>query len=96
MPSGPSVIEPSMTCLPAPRLLKSIEPLHSPWYGLLESASHQIQKPNDPSESLNAPVLLKTTCSEAFEAWAGAENLEERVKGIDRIDPVVLAELRKR
>jgi uncharacterized Ntn-hydrolase superfamily protein len=32
---------------------------------------------------------------EAFEAWAGTENLEERVEGIDRIDPVVLAELRK-
>jgi uncharacterized Ntn-hydrolase superfamily protein len=32
---------------------------------------------------------------EAFETWAGAENLEERVDGIDRIDPVVLEELRK-
>jgi uncharacterized Ntn-hydrolase superfamily protein len=32
---------------------------------------------------------------EAFAAWAGAENLEERVDGVDRIDPVVLAELRK-
>jgi uncharacterized Ntn-hydrolase superfamily protein len=31
----------------------------------------------------------------AFLEWAGRENLEERVKGIDRIDPVVLAELRK-
>ncbi len=29
-------------------------------------------------------------------AWAGAENLEERVEGVDRIDPVVLAELRAR
>ena len=33
---------------------------------------------------------------EAFEAWAGTENLEDRVDGIDRIDPVVLEELRKR
>jgi uncharacterized Ntn-hydrolase superfamily protein len=32
----------------------------------------------------------------AFEAWAGTENLEERVRGLDRIDPVVLAELRGR
>jgi uncharacterized Ntn-hydrolase superfamily protein len=32
----------------------------------------------------------------AFNAWVGTENLEERVKGIERIDPVVLAELRKR
>ena len=31
----------------------------------------------------------------AFLEWAGTENLEERVRGIDRIDPVVLAELRK-
>jgi hypothetical protein len=33
---------------------------------------------------------------EAFETWAGTENLEDRVAGVDRIDPVVLAELRKR
>jgi uncharacterized Ntn-hydrolase superfamily protein len=33
--------------------------------------------------------------AEAFAAWAGTENLEERVEGVDRIDPVVLAELRK-
>jgi len=33
---------------------------------------------------------------EAFEAWADTENLEDRVDGIDRLDPVVLAELRTR
>jgi uncharacterized Ntn-hydrolase superfamily protein len=32
---------------------------------------------------------------EAFTDWAGTENLEERVDGIERIDPVVLAALRK-
>jgi uncharacterized Ntn-hydrolase superfamily protein len=32
---------------------------------------------------------------EAFRAWAGRENLEERVEGVERIDPVVLEELRK-
>jgi uncharacterized Ntn-hydrolase superfamily protein len=31
-----------------------------------------------------------------LEAWAGAENLEERVRGIERVDPVVLDQLRKR
>jgi uncharacterized Ntn-hydrolase superfamily protein len=31
-----------------------------------------------------------------FNAWAGTENLEERVDGVERIDPVVLAELRGR
>jgi uncharacterized Ntn-hydrolase superfamily protein len=33
---------------------------------------------------------------DAFAAWAGTENLEERIDGIDRIDPVVLEELRRR
>jgi uncharacterized Ntn-hydrolase superfamily protein len=31
----------------------------------------------------------------AFEQWAGAANLEERVDGVERIDPVVLGALRK-
>jgi uncharacterized Ntn-hydrolase superfamily protein len=33
---------------------------------------------------------------QAFAAWAGTENLEERIDGVDRIDPVVLQELRAR
>jgi uncharacterized Ntn-hydrolase superfamily protein len=33
---------------------------------------------------------------DALAAWAGTENLEERVRGADRIDPVVLGELRSR
>ena len=32
--------------------------------------------------------------ADAFERWSGNENLEERVEGIDRIDPVVLEALR--
>ncbi len=32
---------------------------------------------------------------DAFFRWAGNENLEERVDGVERIDPVVLEELRK-
>ena len=31
----------------------------------------------------------------AFNDWAGTENLEERVDGLERIDPVVLGSLRK-
>ncbi|MFL5953522.1 MAG: DUF1028 domain-containing protein [Gaiellaceae bacterium] len=31
----------------------------------------------------------------ALGAWSGTENLEERVDGVERIDPVVLAELRR-
>ena len=33
---------------------------------------------------------------QAFVQWAGTENLEERVDGVERIDPVVLEELRRR
>ncbi|MBA3841598.1 MAG: DUF1028 domain-containing protein [Actinobacteria bacterium] len=32
----------------------------------------------------------------AFPAWAGTENLEERIDGVEQIDPVVLGELRAR
>jgi uncharacterized Ntn-hydrolase superfamily protein len=32
----------------------------------------------------------------AFSTWAGTENLEERVDGVEQIDPVVLEELRSR
>jgi uncharacterized Ntn-hydrolase superfamily protein len=31
---------------------------------------------------------------DALEAWAGTENFEERVRGAERVDPVVLAQLR--
>ena len=31
----------------------------------------------------------------SFNEWAGTANLEDRVNGVDRIDPVVLTELRK-
>jgi len=34
--------------------------------------------------------------ADTLTAWAGTENLEERVDGIERIDPVVLGELRGR
>lgn len=30
-----------------------------------------------------------------LETWAGVENLEERVRGVERLDPVVLEQLRK-
>lgn len=35
------------------------------------------------------------TLERAFAAWTGTENLEERADGVERIDPVVLEELRK-
>jgi uncharacterized Ntn-hydrolase superfamily protein len=33
--------------------------------------------------------------AQAFFTWAGNENLEERVDGVERVDPVVLEELRR-
>jgi uncharacterized Ntn-hydrolase superfamily protein len=47
-------------------------------------------------ERLAALGYEHDSLEEGFTAWAGVENLEERVRGVDRIDPVVLAELRKR
>jgi uncharacterized Ntn-hydrolase superfamily protein len=47
-------------------------------------------------ERLTALGYEHDSLEEGFTAWAGVENLEERVRGVDRIDPVVLAELRKR
>jgi uncharacterized Ntn-hydrolase superfamily protein len=33
--------------------------------------------------------------ADAFFRWAGTENLEERVDGVERVDPIVLEELRR-
>jgi hypothetical protein len=35
------------------------------------------------------------TFEEAFGSWAGTENFELRVDGVERIDPVVLDALRR-
>ena len=47
-------------------------------------------------ERLAGPRLRRRRSSARSRAWAGTENLEERVDGVERIDPVVLAELRAR
>jgi uncharacterized Ntn-hydrolase superfamily protein len=46
-------------------------------------------------ERLDALGYEHEDLEQAFLTWAGTENLEERVRGADRVDPVVLAELRK-
>jgi hypothetical protein len=33
--------------------------------------------------------------AESYFAWAGKENLEERIDGVERVDPVVIDELRR-
>jgi uncharacterized Ntn-hydrolase superfamily protein len=45
-------------------------------------------------ERLAALGFRHESLGDALEAWAGTENFEERVRGADRIDPVVLAQLR--
>ena len=47
-------------------------------------------------ERLAALGYRADTIEAAFAAWTATENLEERVRGFTRIDPVVLAELRRR
>jgi uncharacterized Ntn-hydrolase superfamily protein len=47
-------------------------------------------------ERLSALGYEQPDLADALAAWAGTENLEERVRGADRVDPVVLAELRGR
>jgi|SRR5215207_2360660 uncharacterized Ntn-hydrolase superfamily protein len=47
-------------------------------------------------ERLDGLGYVEMALPEAFAAWAGTENLEERVDGVNRIDPVVLEELRRR
>jgi len=46
-------------------------------------------------ERLDALGYEGPDLEQAFLDWAGTENLEERVRGIDRVDPIVLGELRK-
>ena len=45
-------------------------------------------------ERLAALGFRREGLGDALEAWAGTENFEERVNGAERIDPVVLAQLR--
>ena len=42
-----------------------------------------------------ARLGFESELAKALPAWAGQENLEERVDGVDAIDPVVLEELRR-
>lgn len=47
-------------------------------------------------ERLAALGYEQPELGDALGAWAGTENLEERVRGADRVDPVVLEQLRSR
>ena len=47
-------------------------------------------------ERLDRLGYRRESLEAAFAAWAGTENLEDRVRGLEQIDPVVLEELRRR
>jgi uncharacterized Ntn-hydrolase superfamily protein len=47
-------------------------------------------------ERLAALGYANDDLAAALAAWAGTENFEERVRGADRIDPVILKQLRER
>jgi uncharacterized Ntn-hydrolase superfamily protein len=70
-------------------LLFGQTPTHE-WLDVDEALSRELR------DRLARLGYRQESLGEAFEAWAGVENLEERVDGVERIDPVVLRELRKR
>jgi uncharacterized Ntn-hydrolase superfamily protein len=51
---------------------------------------------DEPGRRLASLGYAGSSLEQSLSTWAGVENLEERVRGIERIDPVVLEELRKR
>jgi uncharacterized Ntn-hydrolase superfamily protein len=58
------------------------------WLGVDERLGNELR------ERLAALGFRHESLGEALEAWAGTENFEERVNGAERVDPVVLAQLR--
>ena len=61
---------------------------HEDWLDIDDELSAELR---DRLARLGYDAELATALAD----WAGTENLEERVDGVDRIDPVVLAALRK-
>ncbi len=60
------------------------------WLDVDEALSRELR------DRLGRLGCRQQSLGDALEAWAGMENLEERVDGLERIDPVVLRELRNR
>ena len=59
------------------------------WFPVDEALAGELR------ERLAALGYEQKSLAEAFTTWAAVENLEERVRGAERIDPVVLEELRR-
>jgi uncharacterized Ntn-hydrolase superfamily protein len=76
--------------------LRRLYALHHELYGITPAADWLPldETLREEIESRLARLGYEGELAEAFSAWAGTENLESRVDGVDRIDPVVLEHLR--
>jgi uncharacterized Ntn-hydrolase superfamily protein len=76
--------------------LRRLYGLHDALFG--RAPTEQWLEVDEPLASELAQLLARLgfagPLAEAFPRWAGNENLEERVNGVERIDPVVLERLR--
>jgi uncharacterized Ntn-hydrolase superfamily protein len=74
--------------------LRRIYVLHQAVFGKTPREEWVEPDPEELRERL-AKLGYDGDLAHAFFSWAGNENLEERVDGIEQVDPVVLAELRR-
>ena len=79
--------------------LRRLHGLHDLYFG--ETPQHEWLQADDAlraevKDRLRRLGYASGNLSHDLETWAGIENLEERVRGVERLDPVVLDELRKR
>jgi uncharacterized Ntn-hydrolase superfamily protein len=76
--------------------LRRLYGLHHELYGITPAADWLPldETLREEFEARLARLGYEGELAEAFSAWAGTENLESRVDGVDRIDPVVLEHLR--
>jgi uncharacterized Ntn-hydrolase superfamily protein len=74
--------------------LRRIYGMHQAIFGKTPKEDWVDADPDELRERL-AKLGLEGELDATFNAWAGKENLEERVDGVERVDPVVLEELRR-
>ncbi|MBW3592262.1 MAG: DUF1028 domain-containing protein [Actinobacteria bacterium] len=78
--------------------LERLYGLHQLYFGTTPEAEWvevDVQLERELRERLAELGYREERLEDAFDAWAGVENLEDRVHGLDRVDPVVLDRLRK-
>jgi uncharacterized Ntn-hydrolase superfamily protein len=74
--------------------LRRIYGMHQAIFGKTPKEDWVDADPEELRERL-AKLGFEGELDATFNAWAGKENLEERVDGVERVDPVVLEELRR-